>query len=160
MSGHNPHHSHINSKKNYRCPICLQTIKTKTYTHLSCNHQFHTECLLNHFKQECPVCRQSQFDIKVRGKPPSEQVSDFVMSDASIPELSISCYDRDRDIKFVYKSILEMYQTRTIEWEKLHNVVVAAKRAEYNDITIVSLVDNESLSESETTVEDVIMSDD
>ena len=52
---------------NEKCSICMMEMKKgEKYTKLPCNHGFHTDCVMQWFKEynyKCPVCR------KEYGKP-------------------------------------------------------------------------------------------
>ena len=45
-----------------QCSICLDTVKFAKSKHLSCNHYFHNDCIVNWFKESdsCPICRTEQ----------------------------------------------------------------------------------------------------
>lgn len=50
--------------QNCICTICLSTMNNLIVYRLKCNHNFHTECLINFIKKknnniQCPNCRQS-----------------------------------------------------------------------------------------------------
>ena len=60
----------IKNKKNtcdkLECVICISTIKKgETYTFLSCEHSFHTECISAWFKMHlnCPCCRKDFHNV-------------------------------------------------------------------------------------------------
>ena len=55
------------------CSICLDNLKYKVST-LSCNHEFHYECLSNWQKKKncliiiCPICRQEVEMLSIKDK--------------------------------------------------------------------------------------------
>ena len=52
----------LNEDLNEKCSICMMEMKKgEKYTKLSCNHGFHTDCVMQWFKEynyKCPVCRK------------------------------------------------------------------------------------------------------
>lgn len=44
------------------CPICLDHMQSATTVELDCNHTFHAECIVTHFRRgdnRCPCCRNT-----------------------------------------------------------------------------------------------------
>jgi hypothetical protein len=54
------------------CPICLDPLDVPGNPLVKplklCGHYMHPECLSKHHKQECPVCRRPQHDVKITGR--------------------------------------------------------------------------------------------
>lgn len=48
------------------CPVCMDTISSRTETPLSCGHWVHKHCLVPTNLHMCPVCRQSMQPNEVR----------------------------------------------------------------------------------------------
>ena len=52
----------LTSDLNEKCSICMMEVKKgEKYTKLSCNHGFHSDCVMQWFKEynyKCPVCRK------------------------------------------------------------------------------------------------------
>jgi len=48
------------------CVICLNDIRSRPQTKLSCGHEFHTQCIEDWFRQktECPMCRNFEINSK------------------------------------------------------------------------------------------------
>ena len=49
------------------CCICLEELNLEKYTNISttsCNHSYHTSCLLQYKNEKCPICRIPMFQIK------------------------------------------------------------------------------------------------
>ncbi|NDG64481.1 MAG: hypothetical protein EBY29_13610 [Planctomycetes bacterium] len=60
-------HSHIyRFEKPDDCPVCMETISSRTETPLSCGHWVHKHCLVPTNLHMCPVCRQSMQPNEVR----------------------------------------------------------------------------------------------
>ena len=71
---HNPHYSYFEiffDNLNDDCSICLQKFcKNECIYVTDCNHYFHKDCIIKHFKNNynCPLCRSfvyDTYDVKV-----------------------------------------------------------------------------------------------
>ena len=53
------------------CCICLDTMNESNQTHiLSCEHKYHTECIIDWFrkgKSHCPLCNDNPTQVDVDG---------------------------------------------------------------------------------------------
>ncbi len=49
------------SHEHHSCPICMETMNNKQTRKMTCNHQYHKQCLdkwlIRYRKVNCPVCR-------------------------------------------------------------------------------------------------------
>ena len=50
--------------KQETCPVCLDEIPFKLIHKTTCDHTFHTQCIMKWFESsdECPVCRREQIE--------------------------------------------------------------------------------------------------
>lgn len=57
-----------NLTNNSNCCICLEELNLEKYINVattSCNHTFHTSCLLQCKNNKCPMCRFPMFEIQI-----------------------------------------------------------------------------------------------
>lgn len=85
------------------CPICYELLKEKDFSITSCNHKFHTSCLLKNGTL-CPLCRHELIiEIKDEDECTLEKLEfDFNKKKYTCIE------DKERDVNFINE--LKYYQ--------------------------------------------------
>jgi hypothetical protein len=73
------------------CSICLEKLGDEKSQ--SCGHYFHQECLVKHFKPECPLCR-TKLNIKVTGNNILSDLRDYIIENG----FSLNQNSRDNSV--------------------------------------------------------------
>ncbi len=88
------------------CPICLSAVEARAHT-LTCDHQFHVECLEELRAPTCPVCRRAITNLSPAALSEiAGRMADDSAQGASAPEED----DELRDERFAA-------WTRVLAWE-------------------------------------------
>jgi hypothetical protein len=72
------------------CPICLEelNLNEKPKYKLSCNHEFHTECIIQSLRKnnECPYCRDTEGNIKISVYNQNNFNEDLISDDENVEQ--------------------------------------------------------------------------
>jgi hypothetical protein len=135
-----PTMQHVKPKE---CPICYKHMG-KTKKPLSgCGHWMHFSCLKKHFKQECPICRAPQHDVKVVGTPP---LPEFIIPPRPLSERDLL----DGSIEDLEDPEDNLNMDRAVDLENFPmNHEFSELDKEYIEDVLTRLLGNEFVSEQE-----------
>ncbi len=77
-----------------KCSICLENISNENKKKLSCNHEFHKDCIITWLRQQntCPNCRQEQTNDNLQESIESDNRQN--LTNITIPNTTRYIYNR------------------------------------------------------------------
>ena len=121
------------------CSICLNNLdEEQTYTLEACNHQFHTKCIINWFRNSssCPCCRNNTYEAanNIPGYILRERYKELrkISRKSNAPNELKNLVDRLKNIEIKHKEKNNEYREFRKENKEILNMENKLRREKYN----------------------------